>query len=97
MAGAEFQSNRLKTAALHQTPEELKQARDINTALSALNACMRALAAKRSHVPFRNSKLTMVLRRFLTGECTVVGTLAPEDHHQAATTSTLNQLANLLK
>lgn len=34
----------------------------INTSLLALKECIRALDNKSSHVPFRASKLTMVLR-----------------------------------
>jgi len=34
----------------------------INTSLLGLKECIRALDAKSSHIPFRASKLTMVLR-----------------------------------
>jgi len=35
---------------------------EINKSLLALKECIRALDAKSNHVPFRTSKLTMVLR-----------------------------------
>jgi hypothetical protein len=35
---------------------------EINKSLLALKECIRALDNKSSHVPFRASKLTMVLR-----------------------------------
>jgi kinesin family member 2/24 len=42
---------------------------EINKSLLALKECIRAIDMKSSHVPFRASKLTMVLRdSFLSGE-----------------------------
>ena len=35
---------------------------EINKSLLAIRECIRALVSKSSHVPFRASKLTMVLR-----------------------------------
>jgi hypothetical protein len=40
----------------------LKEAQNINKSLSALGDVMAALASKRDHVPFRNSKLTHLLQ-----------------------------------
>ncbi|KAL0230045.1 hypothetical protein PCE1_003609 [Barthelona sp. PCE] len=39
----------------------------INQGLSVLNACIRALAAKKKHIPFREHTLTMMLRESLGG------------------------------
>ncbi len=46
---------------------------EINKSLLALKECIRAIDAKSSHVPFRASKLTMVLRdSFLSSETKIV-------------------------
>lgn len=63
LAGAEHLSastNTRSTAAVHES-------REINTSLLALKECIRAIASGKSHIPFRNSKLTLVLRRALIG------------------------------
>ncbi len=45
----------------------LKEAQHINTSLSTLSHCMDAIAAKRDHIPYRNSKLTYLLKDSLGG------------------------------
>lgn len=47
--------------------DRLKEAQYINKSLSALGDVMSDLAAKNSHVPFRNSKLTQLLKDSLSG------------------------------
>ena len=47
--------------------DRLKEAQYINKSLSALGDVMSGLAAKNSHVPFRNSKLTQLLKDSLSG------------------------------
>lgn len=46
----------------------LTEARKINLSLSTLSQCIVALAERKPHVPFRNSKLTQMLSSAL-GEC----------------------------
>lgn len=48
--------------------QQLLEAQHINRSLSALGGVMAALAAKRDHVPFRDSKLTQLLQDSLAGQ-----------------------------
>eukprot|EP00397_Hematodinium_sp_SG-2012_P004066 GEMP01004077.1.p1 GENE.GEMP01004077.1~~GEMP01004077.1.p1 ORF type:complete len:740 (+),score=194.61 GEMP01004077.1:125-2344(+) len=48
--------------------ERLKEAQSINKSLSALGDVIQSLAENASHVPYRNSKLTMLLRDSLGGD-----------------------------
>jgi len=50
------------------TGDRLKEAQCINKSLSALADVIQSLAEKSSHVPYRNSKLTMLLRDSLGGD-----------------------------
>ena len=49
------------------TGETLKESQFINTSLAALSQCMDAIAKKRDHIPYRNSKLTHLLKDSLGG------------------------------
>ena len=50
------------------TGKQLKEAQNINLSLTTLGRCINALASsKETHVPFRESKLTMILRESLGG------------------------------
>mmetsp|Transcript_9923 Transcript_9923/g.14730 ORF Transcript_9923/g.14730 Transcript_9923/m.14730 type:complete len:563 (+) Transcript_9923:495-2183(+) len=60
-------SERAKSAQVqYQQFEELKA---INLSLSALGNCVSALASKKQHVPFRDSKLTRILQPSFSGNC----------------------------
>lgn len=48
--------------------ERLRETQNINKSLSALGKVFRALRDKASHIPFRDSKLTMLLRDCLQGD-----------------------------
>lgn len=46
---------------------------EINKSLLALKECIRALDQDKTHVPFRQNKLTLVLKdSFVGGECKTV-------------------------
>ncbi|GMH37672.1 hypothetical protein BSKO_05545 [Bryopsis sp. KO-2023] len=71
--------------------ERLEEAKHINKSLSALGDVMSALAAKSSHVPFRNSKLTQLLQESLMGQAKAMMFMhiAPEESSRGETLSTL--------
>merc|ERR1712190_655144 len=50
------------------TGQGMKEAQNINKSLSALGDVIGSLVAKSGHVPYRNSKLTMMLKDSLGGD-----------------------------
>lgn len=78
-----------KTGASGETLEEAKK---INQSLSALGNCINALTkAKRGHVPYRDSKLTHILRESLGGnsKTTLLIACSPHVFNVEETISTL--------
>lgn len=77
--------------------ERLKEAQYINRSLSALGDVVEALAKKgqkadpRHHVPYRNSRLTMLLKESLGGDSKALMfvNISPCQHHLAETLSSL--------
>jgi len=70
----------------------LKEAQSINQSLSALGNCMRALTTGNSkHIPFRDSKLTHLLRDSLGGnsKTSMVICLASDDENKEETMTSL--------
>ncbi|CAN8294001.1 unnamed protein product [Cochlearia groenlandica] len=69
----------------------LDEAKSINLSLSALGKCINALAENSSHVPFRDSKLTRLLRDSFggTARTSLVVTIGPSPRHRGETTSTI--------
>ncbi|KAG7381915.1 hypothetical protein PHYBOEH_010683 [Phytophthora boehmeriae] len=63
LAGAEYLGE-----GLARTPQERKEAREINSSLLALKECIRAQSKGSDHIPYRNSKLTMLLKCYLDAE-----------------------------
>lgn len=62
------------------TGDRFTEMTHINTALSNLQTCIRAILTKQSHVPYRNSKLTTLLQDSLSGgsKCMVILSLSPQ-------------------
>lgn len=79
----------LKTRASGQTMEEAKA---INLSLSALGDVISALQKKQPHIPYRNSKLTQILRDSLGNDSKVVMLLhiSPKEDDLAETVCSLN-------
>ena len=74
------------------TGETLEEAKKINQSLSALGNCINALTkAKKGHVPYRDSKLTFILRESLGGNCktTLLVACSPHIFNLEETISTL--------
>jgi hypothetical protein len=68
-----------------------EEAKKINASLLALGAVVNGLADKQKHVPYRNSKLTRLLRDCLggTSKSTIVLTIGPCDKYKQETAGTL--------
>jgi len=59
-----------KVSKTGSTGETLEEAKKINQSLSALGNVINALCqTKRSHIPYRDSKLTFILKESLGGNC----------------------------
>ncbi|XP_061339164.1 kinesin-like protein KIN-UB [Gastrolobium bilobum] len=69
----------------------LEEAKSINLSLSSLGKCINALAENSSHVPFRDSKLTRMLRDSFggTARTSLIVTIGPSPHHRGETSSTI--------
>ena len=62
-------SERLNASGSGSDATLLKQCQHINKSLSCLGDVVSALARKEQHIPYRNSKLTYLLRNALGGNC----------------------------
>merc|ERR1719217_1807025 len=79
----------VKTGA---TGKRLDEAKNINRSLSTLGLVINALTTKsRTHVPYRDSKLTRVLQESLGGNAktSLIVTCSPSTFNEAETLSTL--------
>ena len=85
LAGSEKIS---KTGAQGETLEEAKK---INQSLSALGQVIKALSDAKSHVPYRDSKLTRLLQESLGGNCktTLLVACSPHQDNVEETLGTL--------
>lgn len=85
LAGSE---RAVKTGA---TGEGFKEGVHINYELMILGNCIAALTSKTSHIPYRDSKLTMILRDSLGGNArtVMIAALGPASYNFSETMSTL--------
>eukprot|EP01023_Acetabularia_acetabulum_P023626 TRINITY_DN23051_c0_g1_i2.p1 TRINITY_DN23051_c0_g1~~TRINITY_DN23051_c0_g1_i2.p1 ORF type:complete len:364 (-),score=66.01 TRINITY_DN23051_c0_g1_i2:379-1470(-) len=80
-----------RVARSEATGERLAEDKYITKSLSALGDVMSALASKKTHIPFRNSKLTQVLQDSLSGNAKALTIIhvAPEDSSYGESSTTL--------
>ncbi|KAK7256645.1 hypothetical protein RIF29_30099 [Crotalaria pallida] len=79
---------------IHKSGSEghmLEEAKYINLSLSSLGKCINALAENNAHVPFRDSKLTRMLRDSFggTARTSLIVTIGPSPRHRGETSSTI--------
>jgi hypothetical protein len=81
-----------QSAMMAQTNERLRECISINSGLLALGNVIEALCKKRSHIPFRQSKLTRILQDSLAGNCrtAMIACVSSSDHNTDESVSTLN-------
>jgi kinesin family protein 18/19 len=82
-----------RASATKNRGERLLEGANINKSLLALGGCINALcdARKRNHVPYRNSKLTRLLKFSLGGNCktVMIVCVSPSSAHFDETQNTL--------
>merc|ERR1712080_436027 len=69
-----------------------RERKEINKSLLSLKGCVRALHSHKSHVPYRDSKLTMVLRPHLkavNSTAIMIANISPSNKHIQKTYNTL--------
>jgi len=82
----------------YHSKEQMRQAAEINSSLMALRSCLSARASGKSHVPFRESILTRVLRDALTTQDAATAVLccvSPACSHLERSLNTLRSAVNL--
>lgn len=82
-----------RASATKNRGERLTEGANINKSLLALGSCINALCdpKKRNHVPYRNSKLTRLLKFSLGGNCktVMIVCISPSSQHFDETQNTL--------
>lgn len=91
--------NEANAETMNHDHELMAEAAEINASLMAVNTCLRARATGATHVPYRDSTLTRVLRDALTDKESHVAMLAcvsPACSHLERTVCTLRNAVKLL-
>ncbi|KAH8700333.1 kinesin family protein [Talaromyces proteolyticus] len=82
-----------RASATRNRGERLQEGANINKSLLALGSCINALCdpRKRNHIPYRNSKLTRLLKFSLGGNCktVMIVCVSPSSQHYDETQNTL--------
>lgn len=82
-----------RASATKNRGERLTEGANINKSLLALGSCINALcdARKKNHIPYRNSKLTRLLKFSLGGNCktVMIVCVSPSSQHFDETQNTL--------
>lgn len=89
LAGSEHGNDK---SAAKQTRAEQREGKEINQSLFALKEVIRKQMVGEKRVPFRQSRLTMVMREYLTSEiCTtmMIANVSPSKEHGNKTLDTL--------
>jgi kinesin family protein C2/C3 len=90
-------SERVKQSEV--TGDRLKEATCINQSLTSLGLVIRALASKKDHIPYRDSKLTSLLQDSLGGncKCLMFANISMANSNVTETISTLKFATNARK
>jgi kinesin family protein 18/19 len=82
-----------RAAATKNRGERLQEGANINKSLLALGNCINALCdvRRKNHIPYRDSKLTRLLKFSLGGNCktVMIVCISPSSHHYDETLNTL--------
>lgn len=86
-----------KNDSLHHSKDRRLESAEINTSLYALKECIRARASTSpaTHIPYRASILTRILRPYLDGHLVVIATIAPNATDTEHTLQTLDTVLTL--
>lgn len=97
LAGSEHGNDK---SANKQTRAEQREGKEINQSLFALKEVIRKQMRGEKRIPFRQSRLTMVMREYLTSEiCTtmMIANVSPSKEHSNKTVDTLRYALTVAK